>query len=314
MKTLNCVNCGAPMTIDASAMTAVCRFCGSKSVLNREDTDYYLDFFRQMNDFLSLDKDEQIRREKADKIWENADEIIFECSDGRQIKINYLYSSAVNEADIYVARRNIIYHFKDKGAELSDRFRRVVSFIDYPSADTRNLSDFFPSITGGFALSDGSFILVVDKNEDEYPLRLFGKLTGRHVAWIISRLENLCCVLEFNGLVHPDINPDTLFINPYQHQVSLLGNWWNVSKKNSMSTDLVLRKTSMNLIGLRNTAKEILADDDVPAALSEFLMSNPKEDAYEDFAYWDEMLIKAYGERKFINFNTDDEDVYGKKD
>ena len=81
-----------------------------------------------------------------------------------------------------------------------------------------------------------------------------------------------------------------------------------------MSTDLVLRKTSMNLIGLRNTAKEILSDDDVPAALSEFIKSSPKEDAYEDFAYWDDMLIKAYGERKFINFNTDDEDVYGKKD
>ncbi len=301
------------MTLDASAMTAVCRYCGTRYVLNREDTDYYLEFYKQMSVFLAGGRDEQDRRLRADRLWEDADEKIFECADGKQIAIRYLYSTSLKDADIYVARRNIIYHFRNNGAELSDKYRRVVSFIDYPSADIRKLSDFFPTVTGGFHLSDGTYILVIDKNSDEYPLRIFGKLTGRHVAWIISRMENLCCVLEYNSLVHPQINPDTLFINPYQHQVSLLGNWWNVTKKNAMGDDMSIRKMSTNLIQLRSTAKEILGDDTAPAALLEFIDSEPKCDAYEDFAYWDEMLIKAYGERKFINFDTDDETVYGRE-
>ncbi|SCW28580.1 hypothetical protein SAMN02910456_00351 [Ruminococcaceae bacterium YRB3002] len=314
MRKLNCSNCGAIMTLDASAMTAECRFCGTRYVLNREDTDYYLDFYKQMSKFLAAGKDEHDRMMKTEALWETADEQIFGCADGRQIEIRYLYSASFREADIYVARRNIIYHFKNSGAELSDRFRHVVSFIDYPSADTKNLADFFPKVSGGFELDDGSFILVINKDADEYPLRIFGKLTGRHVAWIISRIENLCCVLEYNGLVHPQIDPDTLFINPYQHTVSLLGNWWAVSRKNAMNDDKVIMKTSMNLTGLRNTARDILGDDNAPAALLEFIASTPKEDAYEDFAYWDDMLIRAYGERKFITFETDDADIYGKKE
>ena len=133
------------------------------------------------------------------------------------------------------------------------------------------------------------------------------------MAWIISRLENLCCVLEFNSLVHPDINPDTIFINPYTHQASLFGNWWNVTRKNAMGDDKVIRRTSMNLLGLRRTAGELLGDDSAPQALTDFISSVPREDAYEDFAFWDEMLIQAYGERKFINFETDDESVYNRK-
>ena len=42
--------------------------------------------------------------------------------------------------------------------------------------------------------------------------------------------------------------------------------------------------------------------------------SSPKIDAYEDFAYWDEMLIKAFGERKFIKMDKEDSDIYGKQD
>ena len=53
---------------------------------------------------------------------------------------------------------------------------------------------------------------------------------------------------------------------------------------------------------------------DTPQALLDFINSSPKIDAYEDFAYWDEMLIKAFGERKFIKMDTEDSDIYGKQD
>jgi len=75
---------------------------------------------------------------------------------------------------------------------------------------------------------------------------------------------------------------------------------------------MTIMKTSINLVGLRNTAREILGDENPPEALTAFINSDPRIDAYEDFAYWDEMLIMAYGERKFINFDADDESIYGK--
>lgn len=309
------------MALDASAMTAHCRFCGTQYVLDHKDTDYFLDFYRQVNDLISAEDDSK-RKELADRLWDTADEKVFTTSDGRVVTVYYLYSFSEPECDVYIARRNIIFHFKKNGAQLSDRYRINSSMLDYPSADTKNLSDFFPKVTSGFNLDDGTDILVVAKDEDEYPLRLFGKLHGRHVAWIISRLENLCCVLEYNGLVHPQLDPDTVFINPYIHQASLYGNWWNVTKNNTLSSDRMhVNTTAMNLYGLRNTAafslgfndvSEVTVREDIPAPFADFLKSAPEVNAYSDFEKWDETLIKSFGERRFYKFTGGEDDIYKK--
>ena len=76
------------------------------------------------------------------------------------------------------------------------------------------------------------------------------------------------------------------------------------------------------MTGLRNTAARLLCypnagavkvTKDVPKALAAFINSAPESNAYDDFAYWDDMLIKAYGERKFTTFSTDEEQIYGGK-
>ena len=319
MKNILCKNCGGSMILDASATTAVCKYCGSTYVLNHEDTDYYKQFYKRMRSFFTLSKDEQERRLKADELWETAEDKKFECLDGKDIEVRYLYSHKDPAADSYTARRNIIYHFEEKNADCVEKFRKAISMLDYPSADTKSLSDFFPHINGGFELEGNERLLVITKGEDEYPLRLFGTLSGRHVAWIISRLENLCCVLEYNGLAHADLNIDSIYINPYDHTAFLYGNWWNAGKHNTHTRGIFL-DVADNLVNLRKIAKELLgfkADekvipdgDNIPQALADFINGSPKVNAYEDFAYWDEMLIKAFGERKFINMDTEDGEIY----
>ncbi len=321
MKNLNCKNCGADMRIDISAMTAVCHYCGTKYVLSREDTDYFREFYHQMNSFLSLEHDEQERRKKADTLWEKAETEVLECTNGSSIEIRYMHCFHTNDCTIYTARRNIIFCFDKDHADLAEQYRKNVSLLDYPSADTRQLSNFFPKVTGGFSLTNGGTALVTAKDEDEYPLSLFGTLGGRHVAWIISRMENLCCVLEYNGLVHLELNENTLYINPYTHQASLYGGWWKAGKHNSLSSDgKTILQCRQNLLQLRNTAARLLGFDsaqnvhssrEIPKALAQFISGLPENNAYDDFALWDDMLIKAYGERKFIHLDTDDETIYG---
>ncbi len=321
MKNLNCKNCGAVMLLDSSAMTAYCRFCGTKHMLSREDTDYFSDYYSTLSDLIGSGNNAEERKKIAEKVWEMAEEKVFECRDGTEIEIRYMHMECIDGVKIYTARRNIVFHFKAGEQEKAERFRKNVSLIDYPSADTKHLSNFFPNIVGGFSLADGSSLLVISKDEDEYPLCLFPGLGGRHTAWIISRMENLCCVLEYNGIVHPLINPSTLYINPYLHQANLYSGWWLAGRKNSISSDgrrvLEMRE---NLLGLRNTAANILGFDrssdaaeskDIPGALSEFIRSSPCGDAYDDFSYWDEMLVRAYGERRFIGLETDDGKIYG---
>lgn len=323
MKVLKCKICGGAMVLDASGMIAVCKHCDNRFLLDHEDTDYYNAFYARMNEFFASGKSEQERKQRAEMLWENANEISFVCADGTPIEVKYMYRYTDKDAEVFVARRNIVFHFKDHGAEKTELFRRNISMLDYPSADTRNLAEFFPKISGGFVLEDGTHICVVSKNEDEYPLRLFGALHGRHVAWIVSRLENLCCVLQFSSLVHPQINPDTIYINPYTHQAALYGNWWNSGKPHTLSySERKNLDLQQNLMGLRNTAalalgcadaNHIGGSVDIPKAFADFLRSTPRVTAYDDFAYWDDMLIKAYGERRFVTMDTNDAEIYGKK-
>ena len=79
--------------------------------------------------------------------------------------------------------------------------------------------------------------------------------------------------------------------------------------------------TRSNLTALRETAAQVLGfpnaaaakeTDDIPKPFADFLKSEPESNAYDDFAKWDDVLIRSYGERKFITMDTDDEQIYGK--
>ena len=308
------------MLIDPSGTTAHCPYCGSDYVLDHRDTDYYQAFYARMKSFLGLSADGQERRRRADDLWNQAEQDVFSCADGRQISVSSLHRFSDRIASAYTARQSVIFRFAGIQTEFAEKYRKAVSWLDYPSADVRNLAQFFPVISGGFTLSDGSVLLAVKKSEDEYPLRLFGTLSGRHTAWLIGRMENLCCVLEYSGIVHPDFGLDTLYIDPYDHQASLYGGWWNAVRNHSSVNGKILT-TRDNLIALRETAAKVLGfpdaasaveTEDVPRPFANFLKSEPESNAYADFAKWDEVLIRSYGERKFIRMDTDDDQIYRK--
>ena len=319
MKNLSCKNCGGLMVIDPSGTTAYCAYCNSNYVLDHRDTDYYRAFYERMRSFLRLSADGQERRRAADALWAQADEDFFECSDGKTINVRSLHRYSTPVMTAYTARQSVIFRFPQEQASNAEKLRKICTQLDYPSADTRDLGRFFPAVTGGFSLTDGSVLLAIRKSEDEYPLRQFGRLSGRHTAWLVGRMENLCCVLEYNSLVHPDFGIDTLYIDPYDHQASLYGGWWN-AVRNQTKVNGKLRTTRDNLTALRETAAQVLGfrsredvhpTDDIPKPFADFLRSEPESNAYDDFAHWDDVLIKSYGERKFITLDTDDSQIYG---
>ena len=68
--------------------------------------------------------------------------------------------------------------------------------------------------------------MAIEKKEVVYPLNMLGVLLDRHVAWIVSRLENLCCLLDYNNMVLNGLTEDNLFVDPVNHQIYLYGGWW----------------------------------------------------------------------------------------
>ena len=110
------------MIFDSSAMSAQCRFCGTKYLLSREDTDFFHDYYSTITDLITPDKDKAARKKKAEKLWEKADTEKFVCKDGTEIEINYMHRHMTDGVEVFTARRSIAFLFSE-----SEYYRRVRS-------------------------------------------------------------------------------------------------------------------------------------------------------------------------------------------
>ena len=107
---------------------------------------------------------------------------------------------------------------------------------------------------------------------------------------MISRMENICCALEYSGLQHGDITASTLFVNSLTHEGMLFGDWRNVERKHS----------NQDLLDLRKTAKSVAENIHSPALLEDFLLAEPEGDAFQDFATWDKVIEEGFGGHHFV--------------
>ena len=290
MLNFKCPNCDGEMSVNSSG-DLLCSYCDSKFNFTDKDLSEYKVFRRNMLYYLSAVANRTAAGEDAERLWQKAAEKVLASADGREITINYIYMSEQDGVQCYTARNNVLFIFPPTKTALADKFIAGTKLVSYPSADVRDLAQYFPVITGSFTLKDGSVMLSVSKPEEVFPLGAFGSLPPVHAAWIVSRLENLCCVLEYSGMTHGGITLNSLFINARTHELYLLGGWYN-AQKTSSRTDLTdLRKTVKHLMG-RELGK-------APVQFREFLDKKHLPDAYTDFADWDNVIETGFGGRRF---------------
>ena len=286
---VTCDNCGAQYRI-SSRGEMNCRFCGSKVYLNDKDFKNYL-----------KTRDEMLIKDKFnnDSIMTDGDVIGFY----RDYSFKYSFdvdgnilvydvSAIYNESnkDIYVGASNIIFAFNDEKDYNNYLNNRKITF---PSADIKKLEKYLPKVVFNGQTKDGKYIVVLDKDENVYPLEIFNVgLNPKTTAWVISRLENLGCLLEFNNIGMDKLSIDDIFINPKTHELYLYGNWENVTG----STENYLKS-------IRSIAKSIPVNAVAPKMYDEFLDSEPENNAYDDFKKWDEVIVKGFGGHNFNKFD-----------
>ena len=306
MINFKCSSCGAEMSVSKTG-DLVCSYCGSKSVFTDKDLKEYKEFRFRMLSYLNIISDvpagkvfskdvynsgSSLYPEETERIWQNAEQEKLCLSDGRPLTIKYLFKGIQNGVTIYTARKNVIFVF-EKGDEVSfGKFSPMVGKLCYPSADIKGLSKFFPVVGGCFELDDNRYVLSVSKDEELYPLSAFGSLPPEHAAWIVSRLENLCCVLAYSGILHNGIDMESVFINARTHQAYLLGGWWNACECTDGRNDL---------IAVRNVAKRVMGIgyECSPDEFRKFISESPANDAFEDFSLWDTVIEKGFHGRRF---------------
>lgn len=310
MALLKCKMCGGSLSIDRAKNMAVCDYCGTSSVLYERDLQLYQQF-EQI--FASLLNQTRESTEAEEGFWLEAQEEEVVKEDGTVISIRYLFKQKTDVATMYVARKNVIYIFEEQCEKFASHYVQTVNSIVYPTPEMEEeLKKYIPNIVMQCRLRDGGVLLAIEKPAGVYPLSSIGILVDRHVAWVISRLENLCCLLSYNKIVLQGIKLKNLFVDPATHQIYLYGGWW-YAKKDTGTKDLEdLRLAAVGLLGypdLRSLEKDTV----LPEAFRKFLMDKSKKDAFDDFQEWDAVLMKSYGERRFIPLNIKEEMIYSKE-
>ena len=287
---IRCDNCGAEYRI-SSRGEMVCRFCGSMVYLSDKDFKAYRNTRDEM-----LGKDRFTNDEMADDgdilhLWNNGSKVNFTTDKGVNISMDSFYSVITDDKEVYIGSNKILIIFKSF-SEVT-RFNSSLSQIMYPSADIKDLSRFLPNVTYKAALEDGRGIAVISKAENIYPLFLFENLKATTVAWMISRFENLGCLLEFNEMDFDAIKIEDIYINPKTHELFILDGWENVSGTSSRNY----------LKDIRQIAKDVMDCSTANEMCMQFLNGEPAATAYDDFGNWDDVIMKGFGGHNFHQFN-----------
>lgn len=223
MAILKCKMCNGTLDYDPQQNLAVCPYCGSRSTVFDHDRK----LFEQFRDQFAALLNQNPKPAPEEGFWVDAgrEELVRE--DGAVMEITYLTKRRTDLCTMYVARRNIIFLFDREHADYAARYREMTEKLVYPSPEMkRELTDYVPKTVTECGLADGRIFLAIEKKKGTYPLKMLGTLIDRHVAWIVSRLENLCCLLDYNNMVLNAFTAENLFVDPANHQIYLYGGWW----------------------------------------------------------------------------------------
>lgn len=288
---VRCDNCGAEYRI-SSRGEMVCRFCGSNVYLSDMDFKAYKNTRDNMLMSDRFTNDEAADTGDVLRLWNNGSTANFKTIKGVNIAFDCYYSVILDDKEVYIGADKIAVIFSNTFSLTN--FTVNLSQIEYPSADIKDLSRFLPNIIFKSALEDGRSIIIISKTDNIYPLFLFENLKATTVAWIISRLENLGCLLEFNNMDFRVLRAEDLYINPKTHELFILDGWDGVEKTSRRNY----------LKDMRLIAKDIMDTSTAPELCMKFLDGDPEETAYDDFSAWDEVIMKGFNGHNFHQFNT----------
>lgn len=288
---VRCDNCGAEYRI-SSRGEMVCRFCGSNVYLSDMDFKAYKNTRDNMLMSDRFTNDEAADTGDVLRLWNNGSTANFKTIKGVNISFDCYYSVILDDKEVYIGADKIAVIFSNTFSLTN--FTVNLSQIEYPSADIKDLSRFLPNIIFKSALEDGRSIIIISKTDNIYPLFLFENLKATTVAWIISRLENLGCLLEFNNMDFRALRAEDIYINPKTHELFILDGWDGVEKTSRRNY----------LKDMRLIAKDIMDTSTAPELCMKFLDGDPEETAYDDFSAWDEVIMKGFNGHNFHQFNT----------
>jgi hypothetical protein len=271
--------------------------------------------------------------------WEKSNYTLLKTIDKKTFEINYKSVFDFELGKFYVCDKAIVFLVGKKFSSLYENYKRTIKNLKYPSDKMKEeIERFIPKIILEFETID-YYVMKIEKEDSTFSLidvhRFYNnQIPDKHVAWILSRLYNLVCFLDYNKISHNALTIESLFVNPEHHGIFLYGGWWfscplgtqlrSVPKKvyntmpyQSKSTAVADRRIDLETI--RMVARQLLGDEygakilgnrEIPQVIKDWVLGKSGKTALGEYQLWDETLNEAYGKRVFIKMDINRTNLY----
>ena len=274
--------------------------------------------------------------------WNSKDVITFTTQKNKTYRFKFMKQHPFELGQCYIGKSKIAYVINEANDDLYKNGIKAISSIKYPTKEfSKEFSKLFPNVIFNDKTDIGN-VVVIDKPKNAIMLKDIieylpnKKIDPKHVAWIVGCLYNITAFLDHVKLCHNAITLSTVFVDPAQHSVFLLGGWWYMTKAETklkaipkellkiLPNDIFddkLSKTQYDRIAVKGVAigclgdpslvgSRLLADKAIPKPMLDWVRMSSSLNAIEEYRGWDDTMKECYGKRKFVEFKININDVY----
>jgi hypothetical protein len=265
----------------------------------------------------------------------------FRLADGSERRFEYQVLRSFELGSMFVSNHFVIFEVEREFRDLFLNGRAQLQALKFKDESMAvEMSKYLPQVMDTFR-TDYSSVLILRKTPDQLLLAdVLAHYGGRllpieHVGWIMNVLLNLSCYLEWVGLSHNAIAPDTFFISPLRHTGMLIGGWWYASpigaklfavpdsslrfippdvlrhKRADLRADLELIKSIGRAVLGDACGAHLMFDEELPPELISWLQLPSSGRATDDYAAWKHQVLPAsFGRPRFVNLTLNGLELY----
>lgn len=266
--------------------------------------------------------------------WQSKYLVRIKTIDNKTLEVRPQYSYDFECGKCLVGTSHVLYVFDKNKEKFSTQYINRVAAIDFAHKEIAlKFKHFLPEIFKVYETIEKEKVVVLNMRPEVVPMRpvvenFFGrKVPPRHLAWMITRLLNLCCCFKYmggGGCVHNGITLDNMFVDLTNHDIYLYGGWQYAVKDGEKMIgttkeifDVMPPAVKANKIASPVTDIEsvklfgrTLMTPETPPALVEYFNSGSSSDALAELKKWEKVLTSAWGERKFIKIDWTLDKIY----
>lgn len=258
--------------------------------------------------------------------------IVWSARDGKTYRFEAKKVRSFELGRLAIGDSYVAFMLGNAHTDLTMQGIRMIGSVRYPDAKLKEMHQkLVPEIAKVIDTSTED-VVMIKKRKDAVLLRdvlehFNGAIDPRHVAWIVSRLLDICCFYEVIHMCHNGLSIDTVFVEPATHLAFPLGGWWYAVKRGEQLKSVPpetfavmpysvrtakLAEQRLDLECIRGIARTCLGTDmsKVPQAFRDYVRLPAPKSPLADYEAWQQVLKDSFGPRKFVKLELTSTDIY----